>query len=97
MPIRISPAEWEVLNVLWDKAPATAPEVHAALPVFLEGARAAQKLGGFLLDEGEAHILGHALRERLTVEFIQLRLRIEEIHLRRTPHHEERNHRLRLP
>lgn len=32
MPIRISPAEWEVLNVLWDKAPATAPEVYAALP-----------------------------------------------------------------
>ena len=32
MPIRISPAEWEVLNVLWDTAPATALEVYAALP-----------------------------------------------------------------
>jgi BlaI family penicillinase repressor len=32
MPIRISPAEWEVLNVLWEHAPATAPEVQAALP-----------------------------------------------------------------
>ena len=31
-PIKISPAEWEVLNVLWDKAPATAPEVFDALP-----------------------------------------------------------------
>lgn len=32
MPIKISPAEWEVLNVLWDRAPATAAEVFAALP-----------------------------------------------------------------
>ena len=31
MPIKISPAEWEVLTVLWEKAPATAPEVFAAL------------------------------------------------------------------
>ena len=32
MPIKISPAEWEVLNVLWDRAPATAAEVFDALP-----------------------------------------------------------------
>ena len=32
MPIRISPAEWEVLNVLWQKAPATSLEVFEALP-----------------------------------------------------------------
>ena len=32
MPIKISPAEWEVLNVLWDRAPATAAEVFEALP-----------------------------------------------------------------
>src|SRR5215204_1939539 len=32
MPIKISPAEWEVLNVLWDRAPATAAEVFVALP-----------------------------------------------------------------
>jgi BlaI family penicillinase repressor len=31
MPIKISPAEWEVLNVLWDHAPATSAEVLAAL------------------------------------------------------------------
>lgn len=31
MPIKISAAEWEVLNVLWDHAPATAAEVFAAL------------------------------------------------------------------
>ena len=30
-PGKISPAEWEVLNVLWDKAPAAAAEVYAAL------------------------------------------------------------------
>jgi BlaI family penicillinase repressor len=31
MQIRISPAEWEVLNVVWDRAPITAPEVYHAL------------------------------------------------------------------
>ena len=31
MPIKISAAEWEVLNVLWDHAPATAAEVFTAL------------------------------------------------------------------
>ena len=30
-PIKISPAEWEVLNVLWEKAPAAAAEICAAL------------------------------------------------------------------
>jgi BlaI family penicillinase repressor len=29
--IKISPAEWEVLNVLWDKAPATSQDVSQAL------------------------------------------------------------------
>ena len=28
---RISPAEWQVLETLWDRAPATAAEVYAAL------------------------------------------------------------------
>ncbi len=32
MPLKISPAEWEVLNVLWDRAPATAADVFEALP-----------------------------------------------------------------
>lgn len=31
MASKISPAEWEVLNVLWDHTPATAAEVFAAL------------------------------------------------------------------
>ncbi|MEP6670227.1 MAG: BlaI/MecI/CopY family transcriptional regulator [Chthoniobacter sp.] len=31
MPIKISPAEWEVLNVVWERAPVTAPEVFQAL------------------------------------------------------------------
>jgi BlaI family penicillinase repressor len=31
MPTKISPAEWEVLNVVWDRAPVSAPEVAAAL------------------------------------------------------------------
>lgn len=31
MPLKISPAEWEVLNALWDRSPATIPEVCEAL------------------------------------------------------------------
>lgn len=31
MPLKISPAEWEVLNALWDKSPATVLEVCAIL------------------------------------------------------------------
>ena len=31
MPAQVSPAEWEVLNVLWDRSAATAVEVCAAL------------------------------------------------------------------
>lgn len=31
MPIKISAAEWEVLNVVWDRAPATASDIFAAL------------------------------------------------------------------
>ena len=32
MSTKISPAEWEVLDALWDRAPATAAEVFEALP-----------------------------------------------------------------
>ena len=32
MQTKISPSEWEVLNALWDRAPATAAEVFEALP-----------------------------------------------------------------
>ncbi len=32
MPPKISSAEWEVMNVVWDRAPLTAAEVFAALP-----------------------------------------------------------------
>lgn len=32
MPPKISSAEWEVMSVVWDKAPVTAPEVFEALP-----------------------------------------------------------------
>jgi BlaI family penicillinase repressor len=31
MHSKVSPAEWEVLNVLWDKSPATAQEICQAL------------------------------------------------------------------
>jgi len=31
MPAKISPAEWEVLTALWNKAPATAAEICEAL------------------------------------------------------------------
>jgi BlaI family penicillinase repressor len=30
-PPKISPAEWEVLNILWDRGSATAPEVYESL------------------------------------------------------------------
>ena len=32
MDIKISSAEWEVMSVVWDRAPVTAGEVFAALP-----------------------------------------------------------------
>ena len=32
MPPKISSAEWEVMSVVWDKAPVTATEVFEALP-----------------------------------------------------------------
>ena len=31
MPVKISAAEWEVLNIVWDRAPVTAPEVFQSL------------------------------------------------------------------
>jgi len=31
MPVKISPAEWEVLNVVWDRTQITAPEVYQSL------------------------------------------------------------------
>lgn len=31
MNAKISPSEWEVLNIVWDRAPVSAPEVAAAL------------------------------------------------------------------
>src|SRR4029450_3925123 len=31
MQTRISPAEWEVLNIVWDRAPITSPEVYQSL------------------------------------------------------------------
>jgi BlaI family penicillinase repressor len=30
-PIKISPAEWDVLNVLWERAPAASADIFAAL------------------------------------------------------------------
>jgi len=32
MPPKVSPAEWEVLNVLWDHSPATVQEICERLP-----------------------------------------------------------------
>jgi BlaI family penicillinase repressor len=32
MPPKISSAEWEVMNVIWDRSPLTAAEVFAGLP-----------------------------------------------------------------
>lgn len=31
MTTKISPAEWEVLNVIWNRAPVTGPEIHEML------------------------------------------------------------------
>lgn len=39
MPPKISSAEWEVMNVVWEKHPITAPEVLAALPAGTEWAQ----------------------------------------------------------
>lgn len=32
MPPKISSSEWDVMSVVWDRAPLTAAEVHEALP-----------------------------------------------------------------
>lgn len=64
-------------------------ELHAALTVLFEDTLRAHEPRGFFADESKAHVLCHAVRQRLTVEFIELRLRIKEIHLTRPALHED--------
>ena len=52
-------------------------------PCLRELARAAQQRGRLLLDEGEAHVLGHRLGQRLAVQFVELRLGVEQVDLAR--------------
>ena len=70
-------------------------ENHAALAVLLELARAGEHRRG-RLDERELQVLRHRRRQRLAVPFLQLRLRIEQIHLARAAFHEQEDDVLRL-
>jgi hypothetical protein len=71
-------------------------EIHAALAVLGKDSRDAHEPRGFFADEGKAHVLCHAVRQRLAVEFVELRLRIEEIHLARPALKEDEDAVLRL-
>ena len=64
-------------------------ELHAALPVFLEGAFGSLEYGGGWLDEGEASLVEDALGEALPGHFIELGLGVEEIDLGGSPRHED--------
>ena len=58
-------------------------QLHAALAVLRELARAAQEAGRLLLDEGEADVLGHRLGQLLAVQLVELRLGVEQVDLAR--------------
>ena len=64
-------------------------EIHPALAMFGELARTPHQHGALLLDEGEADVFREALRQWLAVEVVELRLRIEQIHLARRALHED--------
>ena len=56
-------------------------QLHAALAVLRELARAAHQTGALLLDEGEADVLGHRLGQLLAVQLVELGLGVEEVDL----------------
>ena len=47
-------------------------QLHAALSVLRKLARTAEQPGRLLLDEGEAHVLGHRLGQGLAVQIVEL-------------------------
>ena len=71
-------------------------QLHAALAMRLKLERAAHQDGGFLLNEREPHVLGHRLGQRLAVQFLQLRLLVEQVNLTRCPFEKDEDARLRL-
>src|SRR5262249_6107874 len=56
-------------------------QLHAALAVLGELARAAEEAGAVLLDEGEAHLVGHRVGQFLAVQLVGPGLRIEQVDL----------------
>jgi hypothetical protein len=58
-------------------------EVHPALAVFGPCAWRTEQHRRVFLDEREPDFVEHLFRQRLAVQFVQLRLRIEQIQVRR--------------
>jgi len=94
--IRVQAANHEPVIGLLRHVRQQIAEIHAALAMLRKLARAAHELRGLFADEGKAHVLRHAVRQRLAVQFIELRLRIEEIHLAGTTFEEDEDAVLRL-
>ena len=65
-------------------------KLHSTLTVLLVGPARSQELG-VLVDEREPHVLSHGLRQDLPMQFVQLRLGIEEIDLGWRARHKEEN------
>ena len=57
--------------------------------------RAREQLRRVLLQKGEAHLIRHRVRELLSVQLLELRLRVEQIHLAHPALHVEEDATLR--
>ena len=64
-------------------------KIHAALTMLRKPSRTAHQPRRFFFNKGEPDLFGHALRQRLTIQFLQLGLRIKQIHLTRRALHED--------
>jgi len=60
-------------------------QLHAALAVLREDARAAQDAGAVLLDEGEADVLRQRLGQFLSLQLVEFRLGVEQVELAGAP------------
>ena len=66
-------------------------QLHSTLAVRSEFAVAAQQHRRLFLNECEPDALRHRLRQLLSVEFIQLRLRVEQVDMARRPFRQEKD------
>ncbi len=70
-------------------------ELHAAFAVLLERSLRAEQRCGVLLDERETHFLKQVFRQRLATQFVELRLRVEQVELRGCSGHKDEDAGLR--